>query len=272
MNEEKLREQVSLIERVVRESGLSFEELAEIVNVKPDTMRRLRKGYHLAGDSLLELIRRVPHLPSLKGRTNKKSGQAVVPQAQTESAEPVTVLDRFSFALTNATFSEQQIFIGAVEAAYRAITKRMREAEKAAATVPAASPKIIDITQGQKLTPLYGDIAAGFPQEAIEQAEQFVIVSAEIAKEVTYALRVRGVSMVDRGINDGDLVAMDDRREPKDNDVVAALIDGQMTLKTYVSRKGKVHLKSENGQHPQKFTPVDELTIQGVMVANLGPA
>lgn len=83
----------------------------------------------------------------------------------------------------------------------------------------------------------------------------------------TFALRVSGDSMIGAHILDGDVVIME-FREPADGDIVAALIDGETTLKRFVRKKGLPYLKAENPAYPD-LIPARELVIQGVMIALL---
>jgi len=82
----------------------------------------------------------------------------------------------------------------------------------------------------------------------------------------TFALRVRGDSMIGAHIVDGDVVILEDAKEVHDGDVVAALIDGETTLKRYVVERGRPYLKAENPRYPN-LVPARELKIQGVMVS-----
>jgi repressor LexA len=72
--------------------------------------------------------------------------------------------------------------------------------------------------------------------------------------------------MVGRHIVEGDLVVLEHGRTPRSGDVVAALIDNESTLKTFVLENGRPWLKAENPRYP-KLIPAQELVIQGVMVA-----
>jgi repressor LexA len=81
----------------------------------------------------------------------------------------------------------------------------------------------------------------------------------------TFALKVRGDSMIDAHICNGDTVILE-FREPRKGDIVAALIDGETTLKRYVVEKGKPFLRAENPDYPD-LIPARELVIQGVLVA-----
>ena len=70
--------------------------------------------------------------------------------------------------------------------------------------------------------------------------------------------------MIDAHICDGDTVVLE-HREPRKGDVVAALIDGETTLKRYVVKSGKPYLHAENEDYPD-LIPARELVVQGVMV------
>lgn len=117
--------------------------------------------------------------------------------------------------------------------------------------------------------PIYGTIPAGMAVEA-EQDNLGTVsidaVSAGVARgQKTFALRVRGDSMVGAQISDGDLAVLE-MREPRTGEIVAALIDGETTLKRYVVENGRPYLKAENPAYPD-LIPSEELIIQGVMVA-----
>lgn len=117
--------------------------------------------------------------------------------------------------------------------------------------------------------PIVGCIAAG-PQQHSEQQDLGTVsvdaVSAGLKKHSRmFAVKVRGDSMIGAQINDGDLVILE-QRSPKNGDIVAALIDGETTLKRFVTTRGRPFLKAENPKYPD-IHPVEELTIQGVMVA-----
>src|SRR5213592_2392125 len=91
--------------------------------------------------------------------------------------------------------------------------------------------------------------------------------SANVSKNGrTFALRVRGDSMIGAHIIDGDIVILEDRKDVQNGDIVAGLIDGETTLKRYVVEHGRPYLKAENPRYPN-LTPVRELKIQGVMVS-----
>jgi len=116
--------------------------------------------------------------------------------------------------------------------------------------------------------PILGNIAAGYPDRVEPAGEVGTLqVDAFTARQrrlkSTFAIRVRGESMIGAGIEDGDTVVVE-AREPKDGDIVAALIDGETTLKRYIRQPGHLpYLKAENPDYPE-LHPVDELIVQGV--------
>ena len=83
----------------------------------------------------------------------------------------------------------------------------------------------------------------------------------------TFALKVRGESMIDAHICDGDTVILE-FREPRHLDIVAALIDGETTLKRFVMENGRPFLHAENTNFPD-IIPARELVVQGVLVGLL---
>jgi repressor LexA len=132
-----------------------------------------------------------------------------------------------------------------------------------------------DLDRGEIMdVPVYGSIAAGMAEEAGSEREGSIALDITALgiprKAKTFALKVRGDSMIDAHICHGDTVILE-KREPRKNDVVAALIDGETTLKRYVMDKGKPFLRAENRRFPD-LIPVRELIIQGVMVALLRQA
>jgi len=118
--------------------------------------------------------------------------------------------------------------------------------------------------------PLLGYIPAGGPVFTEEYIDSWYDVGPDIAKEKegTFILRVRGESMIDVGINDGDLVVVDSKKTPRNGDVVAALVDNQNTVKTFVNVNGKQYLQAENPEYEDIY-PEGELIIQGVVISLL---
>ncbi len=117
--------------------------------------------------------------------------------------------------------------------------------------------------------PLLGAIPAGLPVDAVEQPDRCLTVDADslrLPKNArTFALEVRGDSMIDAGILDRDMVILE-LTEPRHRDIVAALIDGETTLKRYLVQKERPFLRAENPKYPD-LIPARELVIQGVFRA-----
>jgi len=120
--------------------------------------------------------------------------------------------------------------------------------------------------------PIYGYIAAGMAVDT-DQMEQEGCVSVDVStlglpkSPKAFALRVRGESMIDAHICDGDTVILE-HKNPRNGDIVAALIDGETTLKRYITKGGRPYLHAENSEFPD-LMPVQELVVQGVMIALL---
>lgn len=118
--------------------------------------------------------------------------------------------------------------------------------------------------------PVYGSIPAGFARDRQQEPEGCLSIDIESLglkpTPRTFALQVRGDSMIGKHILDGDLVVLEHGLTPRSGDVVAALIDNESTLKTFVLQNGRPCLKAENPRYPQ-LIPAGELVIQGVMVA-----
>jgi len=115
---------------------------------------------------------------------------------------------------------------------------------------------------------LYGAIPAGLPSTSDPVAEGQVAVDPSLFGlrdgGASFALRVRGESMIGAHILPGDY-AIFEKKEARDGDIVAALIDGETTLKRFVRKDGQAYLQAENPEFTD-LQPVNELFVQGVMV------
>ena len=118
--------------------------------------------------------------------------------------------------------------------------------------------------------PVYGSIPAGLAEDREQEAEGCVTVDLDELRlqptPRTFGLRVKGDSMTGCGILDGDLVLLEHGAEPRHGQVVAALIDGKSTLKTFLLKNRKPYLRAENPRYPD-LIPADELMVQGVFRA-----
>lgn len=114
--------------------------------------------------------------------------------------------------------------------------------------------------------PMIGYIAAGAPVEAVETPETLDLRQIFAGRPGTFALKVRGNSMIDEQIRDGDYVIAEKRDNVRDGETVVALLDdGEATLKKFFREKGgRVRLQPANPE----FSPiyVNRVSVQGVVI------
>jgi repressor LexA len=119
--------------------------------------------------------------------------------------------------------------------------------------------------------PLLGRVAAGTPIEAIAGTETIFVPEDMIGKKETYVLQVKGDSMIEEQIRDGDYVIVEDRRSARDGEMVIALLEGEsVTLKKlYRESGGRVRLQPANARMDPLFVREEDLRIQGVVIGVL---
>lgn len=113
--------------------------------------------------------------------------------------------------------------------------------------------------------PVVGSVAAGQPLLAAENIEQTLPLPTEFAGESTFILRVRGESMIEAGIFDGDFVVVRQQQSASNGDVVVAMIDDEATVKTFYRESDRIRLQPEN----RTMDPIyaRDVTILGKVVA-----
>ena len=95
--------------------------------------------------------------------------------------------------------------------------------------------------------PVIGTVAAGLPLLAVENIENYFPIPTELLpNQETFMLRVRGNSMVNIGILDGDLVVVARQNTASDGEVIVALVEDSATVKTFYQEEGRVRLQPEN--------------------------
>jgi len=136
---------------------------------------------------------------------------------------------------------------------------------------PKGRIKILDIQEeGESrmpmILPLFGPIRAGFAAPAEEQAEEQVTLESYLVrdKKSTFLLRVKGDSMINAGIQEGDLVIVERGANPRVGDIVVGVLDGEYTLKRLRKDKGKYYLQAENDAYPDLYA-MEELQTAGVV-------
>jgi len=117
--------------------------------------------------------------------------------------------------------------------------------------------------------PVMGQIAAGVPIEAINHATHAVTVPAGMiaGSGEHYALEVKGDSMIDAGINDGDVVVIRESTVADDGDIVVALVDDlEATLKTFRRKGSSIALEATNPAYETRVLASDKVKVQGRLV------
>ena len=115
--------------------------------------------------------------------------------------------------------------------------------------------------------PLLGYVAAGAPIEAVASSESIAVPENFIGRRETYVLRVRGDSMIDEQIRDGDMVIVEDRKTADNGEMVIALLRGSdVTLKKFYRDNGRVRLQPANTALQPIFVDAAQVKIQGVVV------
>ncbi len=136
-------------------------------------------------------------------------------------------------------------------------------------SAPTESPADVAPAMGDAaLVPLVGQIAAGVPITAEQQVEEiFPLPRRLVGKGDLFMLRVQGESMIDAAICNGDWVVVRSQSDAENGDIVAAMLDGEATVKTFRQRDGHTWLLPRNSA----FEPIlgDEAVVLGKVVAVL---
>ncbi|HZT97808.1 MAG TPA: transcriptional repressor LexA [Chloroflexota bacterium] len=127
---------------------------------------------------------------------------------------------------------------------------------------------------GSRRVPVLGSIAAGRPIEATVETDEYVSVpglSSSAGGDGLYALRVRGTSMIDDLIDDGDIVVIRPQETAVDGDTVVALLEGptesgEATLKRFYRERDRVRLEPRNRTMEPIYVAPNDLRIQGKVV------
>ena len=181
---------------------------------------------------------------------------------RTQGATPTyqEIADQFGFRSLNSVTGHVRLLR---QKGYLESEPRKARAFRVISPLAKLRNRIMDI-------PLFGAIPAGLPEAREQDAEGCVSVDVESIgfkpTRNTFALRVTGDSMIGRHILDGDVVVLEHGPEPRNGQIVAALIDRESTLKTFIVKNGKPWLRAENPKYPD-LIPAQELVIQGVFKA-----
>lgn len=164
------------------------------------------------------------------------------------------IAERFQFASLNAVFKHLEAL--AARGFLRRDANRARSIELSA------------VRNAARSVPLFGYVAAGQPIEAVTNPESLTVPEEFLAgRGPHFVLRVKGESMIEEHIADGDYVVVESREEARDGETVVALIDGESaTLKRFHRQGNQVRLQPANqGMSPLILDP-SRVRIQGVVV------
>lgn len=118
--------------------------------------------------------------------------------------------------------------------------------------------------------PLLGNIAAGSPIEAVENRQEIDLETLFQSRSGVYVLRVRGESMIDDHLCDGDYVVIERRENAKNGEQVVALLDtGEATLKRFYREGSKIRLQPANNTMEPRIVDADRCRVQGVVIGVL---
>ena len=141
-----------------------------------------------------------------------------------------------------------------------------RDKHKARSLELVGDERLPDESRSTKL-PLLGSIAAGSPIEAIENREELDLETMFHAKAGVYVLKVRGESMIEDHLCDGDFVVIERRETARNGEQVVALLDsGEATLKRFYREGNKIRLQPANRTMQPRMVDADRCKVQGVVI------
>ncbi|MPY87249.1 MAG: transcriptional repressor LexA [Luteitalea sp.] len=139
--------------------------------------------------------------------------------------------------------------------------KRMWNRSRSVELVPTrVSDRVVEL-------PLLGYVAAGVPIEAIATNEGIAVPQTFVGRQDTYVLRVKGDSMIDEHIRDGDFVIVEDRKTAENGEMVIALLNGsEATLKKFYREDTHIRLQPANPAMKPLLVTTGDVEIQGVVI------
>lgn len=153
--------------------------------------------------------------------------------------------------------------------------------QKLATKAPGFTPRVIDGDRPDQIPPaaiavqsagvvdlqIKGRIAAGDPIEAMIDSGPLTVPESMLGGGEHYALEVKGESMIEAGINNGDMVIIQETSVANDGDIVVALVDDyEATLKRFRRKAGMIHLEAANPAFSTRILRDDEVKVQGRLV------
>jgi repressor LexA len=145
-----------------------------------------------------------------------------------------------------------------------------RDKHKARSLEITVDGKLLPDEERSTKLPLLGNIAAGSPIEAVENREELDLEQLFHSRNGVYVLKVRGDSMIEDHLCDGDFVVIERRENAKNGEQVVALLDsGEATLKRFYKEGGKIRLQPANNTMEPRIVDVGRVKIQGVVIGVL---
>ncbi len=128
------------------------------------------------------------------------------------------------------------------------------------------------LAEGMLSIPLLGDITAGLPMDLCEQDER-IAVPTNMVRRNTYALRVRGHSMIEDNIQDGDIIVIEKRETAENGQTVVAMINGEsVTLKKFYVEHDGIRLQPANPEMEPIYLRNQAVQILGIVTGVIRPA
>ena len=149
------------------------------------------------------------------------------------------------------------------------VTKLSRVSTKNLVSKEDVNPRTLSDSVHASELPVMGRIAAGVPIEAISQISHNVAVPGHMLRNGGdhYALEVKGDSMIEEGINDGDIVVIKETKTAVNGDIVVALVkDSEATLKRFFYRGDAIALEAANPAYETRILPSGDVRVQGRLV------
>jgi repressor LexA len=119
---------------------------------------------------------------------------------------------------------------------------------------------------GAQEIPLLGQVAAGVPIEAVEGQDAINVPEDFVRRDNTFCLRVRGESMIDEGIRDGDYIIVEGRDTATNGETVVALVNGEATVKKFYREQGRIRLQPANATMQPIYAGEGDIRVRGVVV------
>lgn len=141
----------------------------------------------------------------------------------------------------------------------KGLIKRSENANRSIEVASSQAPEAVDL-------PLVGEIAAGVPIEAIEQGESFPVPASMLGSGENFVLRVKGDSMIEEAICDGDYVLVEKCPNPNNGETVVAILHGEAaTLKKFHREGPHIRLQPANEEMSPIMVHADKVEIRGVV-------